>query len=141
MRRMRPLTAPQLNPATETGWRRTWFEIIYRHDTRPSRNFDLLLVYAIIASVLVVMFDSVQRFHIAHADWLYVLEWGFTVLFTAEYLLRLVVVKRPLRYAASGASSTWPRSCPPTCPCSSPARRACWWCAPCASCGCSASSS
>jgi voltage-gated potassium channel len=101
MRPMHPLRAPQLNPATDSGWRRTWFDIIYRHDTRPSRNFDLLLVYAIIASVLVVMFDSVQRFHIEHASWLYVVEWGFTILFTAEYLLRLVVVKRPLRYAFS----------------------------------------
>ena len=101
MRPMRPFTAPQLNPATDSGWRRQWFDIIYRHDTRPSRNFDLLLVYAIIASVVVVMFDSVQRFHAAYADWLYVLEWGFTILFTGEYLLRLVVVKRPLRYAFS----------------------------------------
>ncbi len=101
MRRMRPFSAPQLNPATDSGWRRTWFDIIYRHDTRPSRNFDLLLVYAIIASVLVVMFDSVQRFHLAHASWLYVVEWGFTILFTAEYVLRLAVVKRPLRYAFS----------------------------------------
>ncbi|MGV8961495.1 MAG: ion transporter [Stenotrophomonas sp.] len=98
---MRPLSAPQLNPATESGWRRRWFDIIYRHDTRPSRNFDLLLVYAIIASVLVVMFDSVQRFHAAHAGWLSVVEWGFTVMFTTEYILRLLVVRRPLRYAIS----------------------------------------
>ena len=35
---------PQLNPATEDGWRRRWFDIIYRHDTPPSRNFDLVLV-------------------------------------------------------------------------------------------------
>lgn len=133
---------PPAQPATETGWRRTWFEIIYRHDTRPSRNFDLLLVYAIIASVLVVMFDSVQRFHIAHADWLYVLEWGFTILFTAEYLLRLVVVKRPLRYAFSIWGIIDLASILPTyLSLFIPARRACWWCAPCASCGCSASSS
>ena len=43
---MRPFSAPQLNPATETGWRRRWFDIIYRHDSRPSRNFDLILVVA-----------------------------------------------------------------------------------------------
>ena len=47
--RMRPFSTPQLNPATETGWRRRWFDIIYRHDSRPSRNFDLLLVYAMTA--------------------------------------------------------------------------------------------
>lgn len=98
---MRPFTAPPLNPASESGWRRRWFDIIHRHDTRPSRNFDLLLVYAIIASIVVVMFDSVQQIHVAWARWLYVVEWLFTLLFTAEYVLRLLVVKRPLRYAVS----------------------------------------
>lgn len=98
---MRPFSAPQLNPATASGWRRRWFDIIYRHDSRPSRNFDLLLVVAIIASVLVVMVDSVQHLHLRWSHWLYGLEWAFTVMFTLEYVLRLAVVKRPLRYAVS----------------------------------------
>ena len=98
---MRLFSAPQLNPASETGWRKRWFDIIYRSDTPPSRRFDLLLVYAIVASVLVVMLDSVQHIHAARASWFYVAEWGFTLLFTAEYTLRLLVVRRPLRYALS----------------------------------------
>ena len=98
---MQLFSTPQLNPATETGWRRRWFDIIYRTDTTPSRRFDLLLVYAIVASVLVVVLDSVQRIHAAWASWFYVVEWGFTLLFTAEYVLRLLVVQRPLRYALS----------------------------------------
>ncbi len=98
---MRLLFDPQLNPARDTGWRRTWFDIIYRHDTPPSRNFDLLLMAIILASVLVVMADSDARFHARHSDWLYPLEWIFTGLFTLEYAMRLVVVKRPLRYALS----------------------------------------
>ena len=92
---------PQLNPATDTGWRRRWFDIIYRHDTPPSRNFDLALVLAILASVIVIMLDSVQAFHARHAGVLYALEWAFTLLFTAEYVLRLATVRRPLRYAVS----------------------------------------
>ena len=92
---------PQLNPATEDGWRRRWFDIIYRHDTPPSRNFDLVLVLAILASVIVIMLDSVQSFHARHAGVLYALEWAFTLLFTAEYALRLATVRRPLRYAVS----------------------------------------
>ncbi|MEZ0472218.1 ion transporter [Luteimonas salinilitoris] len=98
---MRPFTAPQLNPASETGWRRTWFDIIYRHDTPVSRNFDLLLVVAILASVLAVMLDSVASIHLRYARLLYGLEWMFTLLFTVEYALRLLVVRRPLRYALS----------------------------------------
>jgi voltage-gated potassium channel len=100
---MRLLLAPQLNPATDTGWRRRWFDIIHRHDTRPSRNFDLLLIGLILASVLVIMGDSVPRFHARWSAWLYGLEWLFTVLFTIEYGLRLAVVRRPWRYALS----TW----------------------------------
>jgi voltage-gated potassium channel len=98
---MRLFTAPQLNPASETGWRRRWFDIIHRTDTPPSRRFDLLLVWAILASVLVVMVDSVQRIHASWATGFYIVEWGFTLLFTAEYVLRLLVVRRPLRYAFS----------------------------------------
>lgn len=98
---MRLLSTPQLNPATETGWRRRWFDIIYRHDTPPSRNFDLLLIVAILASVIVIMLDSDPWLHIDHARILYVVEWGFTALFTAEYAMRLLVVRRPLRYALS----------------------------------------
>ncbi|MGY0799692.1 ion transporter [Lysobacter sp. A286] len=98
---MRLLFNPQLNPATETGWRRRWFDIIYHHDTPPSRNFDLLLIVAILASVIVIMLDSDPWLRIDHARALYTIEWGFTLLFTGEYVLRLLVVRRPLRYALS----------------------------------------
>lgn len=98
---MRLLFTPQLNPAAESGWRRRWFEIIYHHDTPPSRNFDLLLILAILASVAVIMLDSDPWLHIDHAVALYRIEWGFTLVFTAEYVLRLLVVRRPLRYALS----------------------------------------
>ena len=98
---MRLLSNPQLNPATESGWRRRWFDIIYRHDTPPSRNFDLVLIAAILASVVVIMLDSDPWLHVDHARALYAVEWGFTALFTAEYAMRLLVVRRPLRYALS----------------------------------------
>lgn len=84
-----------------TGWRARWFEIIFRHDTPSSRNFDLMLIGAIFASVFIVFADSTPTIHARYADVLYVFEWGFTLLFTAEYALRLMVVKRPLRYATS----------------------------------------
>ncbi|CAN7537236.1 ion transporter [Pseudoxanthomonas sp. LjRoot143] len=84
-----------------TGWRARWFETIYRHDTPRSRNFDLALIAAIFASVFVVFADSTPSVHARFAGLFSVLEWGFTLLFTAEYVLRLIVVKRPLKYATS----------------------------------------
>lgn len=98
---MRLLSNPQLEPASESGWRHRWFDIIFHHDTPPSKNFDLLLIVAIFASVIVVMLDSDPWLHVDHARALYAVEWGFTLLFTAEYVLRLVVVRRPWRYALS----------------------------------------
>lgn len=89
-----------VEPAAE-GWRSRWFEIIYRHDTPPSRNFDLALVATIVASVLVILADSTPLVHARASQLLYVLEWGFTIIFTLEYALRLIVVKRPLVYATS----------------------------------------
>lgn len=93
--------AERFSPAAETGWRARWFEVIFRHDPGAPRRFDLLLIGAIIASVAVVILDSEAGLHARFGAWFYALEWGFTLLFTAEYLARLAVVKRPLRYALS----------------------------------------
>ena len=95
------LLDPQLNPASESGWRRRWFDIVFRHDTWRARNFDLVLIAVILTSVIVIMLDSVARIHAKHAALLYLIEWGFTLLFTAEYVLRLLVVRRWWRYAFS----------------------------------------
>lgn len=87
--------------AAASGWRARWFHIIFRHEPGPSRHFDLLLIAAIVASVGVVILDSVAALHARWSGVFYGLEWAFTLLFTAEYLARLAVVKHPLRYARS----------------------------------------
>jgi voltage-gated potassium channel len=56
---------------------------------------------AIVASVLVVMLDSVRAVSVRHGALFNVLEWGFTLAFTAEYVARLLCVRHPLRYARS----------------------------------------
>jgi voltage-gated potassium channel len=83
------------------GWRRALFTVIFQADTRAGLLFDMALIAVIVASVLVVILDSVQpiRQHWGHVFG--VLEWLFTALFTLEYLARLACVRRPLRYALS----------------------------------------
>jgi voltage-gated potassium channel len=76
-------------------------EIIFEADTPEGRLFDLLLLVAILASVTVVVLDSVASVRARIGPTLRALEWGFTILFTIEYLLRLASVRRPLRYARS----------------------------------------
>jgi voltage-gated potassium channel len=76
-------------------------EIIFEADTPEGRLFDLLLMVAILASVTVVLLESVASVRARTGPTLRALEWGFTILFTVEYILRLAGVRRPLRYARS----------------------------------------
>lgn len=84
-----------------SGWRRAWFEVIFESETRAGRRFDLVLLTLILASVLVVVVDSVSSYAARYGAELTALEWTFTLLFTAEYAARLASVQRPLRYATS----------------------------------------
>ncbi|HKO87533.1 MAG TPA: ion transporter [Burkholderiales bacterium] len=83
------------------GWRRDLFHIIFESNTRAGRIFDLVLLSVILASVAVVMLDSVRGLEREQRGVLGTLEWMFTVIFTVEYIARLVAVQRPLRYATS----------------------------------------
>jgi voltage-gated potassium channel len=76
-------------------------EIIFEADTKPGKWFDIILIISIVLSVLVVMMDSVAAFKQTHGIYLSYAEWGFTLLFTIEYILRLLCVKKPLKYATS----------------------------------------
>ncbi len=88
-------------PAQGAAWRARAFHVIFGHHDRPGRSFDVVLIIAILASILVTMLDSVQDLHQRFGDAFYLAEWGFTLAFTAEYTVRLWVVRRPWRYARS----------------------------------------
>ena len=83
------------------GWRLTLHTLIFEADTRAGRAFDVGLLLAIVLSVVAVMLESVAALREQYGDLLHALEWGFTILFTVEYALRLLAVGRPLRYALS----------------------------------------
>jgi len=84
-----------------SGWRLRLFTIIFEADTRAGRAFDLVLLACILVSVAVVMLDSVGTVHARWGKLFFVMEWFFTLLFTAEYVLRLLCVRYPLRYVTS----------------------------------------
>ena len=81
--------------------RRNLYRIIFEAETPAGRLFDVLLIVSILASVTVVMLDTVQAVSLVHRRLLSTLEWFFTILFTVEYLLRLYCSPRPVRYAGS----------------------------------------
>ena len=76
-------------------------EIIFESDTAAGRYFDLALIWLILLSVATVILESVREVREQYGPLLYALEWLFTLLFTVEYFLRLLSVRRPLRYARS----------------------------------------
>ena len=82
-------------------WRFKLHEVIFEADTPAGKWFDVLLILAILASVVMVMLDSVSVIQKSFGRVLLAGEWFFTILFTIEYLLRLLSVGRPLAYATS----------------------------------------
>ncbi len=83
------------------GWRRRTFAVVFESDTPAGRAFDIALIAVILASVAVVMLDSVQPISRRWGTALTALEWLFTGVFTIEYIARLVSVQRPWRYMRS----------------------------------------
>ncbi|MBU3057640.1 ion transporter [Pseudomonas indica] len=77
------------------------YVIIFQTDTPAGRRFDTWLLGIIFASLVVVMFDSVERHHRNYGDLFMALEWCFTALFAVEYALRVYASPRPWRYIFS----------------------------------------
>ncbi len=84
-----------------TGWRLRLYTIIFEADTLAGRRFDQVLIAVILASVAVVMADSVGHINDRFHGWLMLAEWFFTLVFTLEYVARLICVRHPWRYALS----------------------------------------
>lgn len=96
-----PADAAQDNRRASAGWRAQWYEVIFEADTPAGKLFDVLLLVAIIASVLVVMCESVEGIKDKHGPLLVGAEWFFTVLFSLEYAARIACARRPWRYVIS----------------------------------------
>ena len=86
------------------------FEIIFKSDTPAGKKFDVWLLVLIILNILVLIIDSLfgttstmtSGVNQSSGWWVTkALEWGFTILFTFEYYLRIYCLKRPLKYVLS----------------------------------------
>jgi voltage-gated potassium channel len=83
------------------GWQNRLHTVVFEADTFAGWAFDVALIICILASVATVMLESVPAVRARHQVALDAWEWGFTILFTVEYLLRLLAVRRPLSYVTS----------------------------------------
>lgn len=83
------------------NWKTKLHEIIYEADTPAGKLFDIILLIAILASIILVMLESVKSFDSKYHTFLNISEWVITILFTLEYIARIISVKKPLNYVTS----------------------------------------
>jgi voltage-gated potassium channel len=74
-------------------FRKQLHEIIFEADTKAGRYFDIMLIALIVLSVITIMTESVPALRARWGKELYLIEWGFTIIFTVEYLIRIYVVR------------------------------------------------
>ncbi len=85
----------------EHSWQQALHAVLFDDDHWRGRLFDIGLLLVILLSVVTVMAESIEPFRQSHSRALLIAEWSFTILFTIEYVLRLLCVKHPARYATS----------------------------------------
>ena len=85
----------------EPNWREKLHEIIYEADTPVGKAFDIVLLIVIVLSIIFVMIESIKGLDQWIYDFLFYAEWVVTILFTLEYVARIVVIRKPTRYILS----------------------------------------
>ncbi|ATG73613.1 ion transporter [Zobellella denitrificans] len=77
------------------------YTVIFGTETPAGRRFDIALIVTILLSILVLFLDSMGSVRAHYGGLLYGLEWGFTLLFTLEYGLRVYCAQNRAAYAKS----------------------------------------
>ena len=82
-------------------WKSKLHEIIYEADTKEGKLFDIILIITIVISIILVMLESVGSIDQKYHNFLNISEWIITILFTLEYIARIVCIKKPSSYIFS----------------------------------------
>jgi voltage-gated potassium channel len=89
------------NENKKTSWKHKLHEIIYEADTPEGKLFDIILLIAIVFSIVLVMLESIDSFDKKYHTFLDISEWIITILFSIEYVLRVISIKKPSKYIFS----------------------------------------
>lgn len=83
------------------NWREKIREIIFEAETPAGKIFDIGLIICILLSILLVMLESVKSVRNEYGSAIIYAEWTFTIIFSIEYIFRIITVGRPFKYATS----------------------------------------
>jgi voltage-gated potassium channel len=88
-------------PDAPASLRERLWHVVFLSDTPAGKAFDVVLLWLIALSVLVVMLESIDTLRARYLFWFRALEWTFTVIFSIEYVVRLSIVRNRRKYALS----------------------------------------
>lgn len=90
-----------MNINKQNNWKEKLHDIIYEADTPAGKLFDVILLFFILFSIVLVMLESVESIDSKYHDLINFWEWIVTILFSIEYILRIITVNKPLKYIFS----------------------------------------
>lgn len=83
------------------NWKEKLHDVIYGTDTPAGKLFDIILLFAILVSIVLVMLESIESFDAKYHNFIDASEWIITFLFTIEYFARIICIKKPSKYIFS----------------------------------------
>lgn len=83
------------------SWKKKMHEIIFESDTFYGKLFDEILLAMIVISIAVVMMESIANLKIQYGKKLNLAEWFFTIVFSIEYIFRIICSPKPKNYIFS----------------------------------------
>ena len=86
---------------SKASWRDKLHEVIYEADTPTGKFFDIALLLVIVLSIALVMLESVATLNVKYFDIFYMAEWIITIIFSIEYILRVISIRKPWTYIFS----------------------------------------
>lgn len=91
----------QNRPDNPQSWQYKLYVIIFQANTPMGVLFDVILFLLILINILFLLLESVQSISLEYAMVFRISDYFFFVIFIAEYILRLLCVKRPRQFMLS----------------------------------------
>lgn len=92
---------PQQKKEARQAFKKEMYCIMFEASTPAGKKFDLYLMGLIIFSLLILMIESLPTLSPTTRLIFYILEWILSVIFLAEYLMRIYISSKPLKYILS----------------------------------------